>query len=191
MLYLSTVNLPCHHGRWSIEMLRLKLDEIQEGSYTLDLECSSEEIDLEPEYVSFTSNVAIELSLFRQITKIFIKAITSVDAELECSRCLDRVPIKLEAITQVQYYPLPKVAHDKIDAIGIGYYTDEYIDLSDEIRESLLLEVPMTVLCSEDCKGLCLQCGQNLNRVKCNCSKPEILSDNRSSAFAKLLEIKR
>jgi len=172
-------------------MLRLKLDEIPEGSSNLDLECSPEEIDLEYEDVSFISNVIINLSLFRQITTIFIKAITSVDAEIECSRCLEQVSIKLEAISQVQYSPLPKIAYDQIEAIGIGYYTDEYINLSDEIRESLLLELPMTVLCSEDCEGLCPQCGQNLNRAKCDCSKSEALSDNKVSVFAKLLEIKR
>lgn len=172
-------------------MLRLKIDEIPEGSTTHDLECKPEEIDLEFEGVSFISNVKINLSLFRQITTIFVKAVTSVEAEFECGRCLEQVFMKLEAVTQIQYSPLPKIAYEQIEAIGIGYYIDEYIDLSDEIRESLLLELPMTVLCSEDCEGLCPQCGQNLNRVKCDCIKPEVLNDNKVSVFAKLLEIKK
>jgi uncharacterized protein len=172
-------------------MLRLKIDEIPEGSTTLDLECKPEEIDLEFEGVSFISNVKINLSLFKQITTVFVKAVTSVESEFECGRCLEQVFMKLEAVTQVQYSPLPKIAYEQIEAIGIGYYIDEYIDLSDEIRESLLLELPMTVLCSEDCEGLCPQCGQNLNRVKCDCIKPEVLNDNKVSVFAKLLEIKK
>jgi len=171
-------------------MLRLMLDEIRDGASSLELECNPEEINLEFEGADFIGNVSIKLDLFRQSSTIFVKAITSVNAELECSRCIERVSIKLEAVVQVQYSPLPKVAYNRIDDIGIGYYDDEYIDLSDEIRESLLLELPMTVLCSEDCKGLCPSCGQNLNRGECDCSEPESLSESGFATFNKLLEVK-
>jgi len=46
---------------------------------------------------------------------------------------------------------------------------NESIDLTGDIRETILLAFPSYPLCKDDCKGLCTQCGTNLNRKKCNC----------------------
>jgi len=171
-------------------MLRLMLDTINEGVSSLDLECSPEALELEFEGACFTSNVSIDLKFYRLKSNIHVKASMSVDVEMECSRCLARVPMKIEATSEVQYSPLPKFERDQIDAIGIGYYSEEYIDLSDELMESILLELPMSVLCSEDCKGFCLHCGKNWNLEECDCSETDELSNSKLAVLAKLLEIK-
>ena len=43
------------------------------------------------------------------------------------------------------------------------------IDLDPIVREQVLLALPMNAVCREDCKGLCAQCGQNLNEKQCGC----------------------
>lgn len=48
----------------------------------------------------------------------------------------------------------------------------EVVDLTDEIRESVLLAMPPYPLCREDCKGLCPVCGRDLNRDRCHCQAP-------------------
>lgn len=48
---------------------------------------------------------------------------------------------------------------------------DRFYDLTDDIRENLLLSMPMRIKCKEDCKGLCTSCGANLNKEKCSCKK--------------------
>ncbi|MBM3211747.1 DUF177 domain-containing protein, partial [Candidatus Poribacteria bacterium] len=81
---------------------------------------------------------------------------------------------------------------DIMDDIGIGYYTGDCIELSDDFRESLLLELPIRILCSENCKGLCPKCGQNLNDGKCDC-KLEFVEVQKSkfALLAKILETKK
>lgn len=74
----------------------------------------------------------------------------------ECGRCLE--PVKRE-----------------ISAEEIEFFVDlaqapEEVDISEDIRSELLLELPMVLLCREDCRGLCPACGKNLNRGKCGCS---------------------
>ena len=44
---------------------------------------------------------------------------------------------------------------------------DGYIDLADIFRDYLLLEIPINYLCKPDCKGVCVECGQNLNVADC------------------------
>jgi uncharacterized protein len=172
-------------------MLRLMLDEIQGSASSLDIECNPEDINLEFDGVDWTNKISIKLNIFRQSSDIYIKAFISTDAKMECGRCLEPVAIKLSAISEVQYSPLPRLTRDRIEDVGIGYYSEEYIDISDEIRESLLLELPMTVSCSDDCKGLCLHCGENLNSGECDCPKPNDSKESDSPIFSGLLELKR
>jgi uncharacterized protein len=51
--------------------------------------------------------------------------------------------------------------------------TTEDVDLTNEIRESMILRFPSFPLCRKSCKGLCKQCGKNLNGGACGCSPPD------------------
>jgi uncharacterized protein len=59
------------------------------------------------------------------------------------------------------------------------------INITDDVRDYLILAVPMKKLCKEDCKGLCYKCGTDLNKSSCDCKQDEI--DDR---WSKLLELK-
>jgi uncharacterized protein len=48
------------------------------------------------------------------------------------------------------------------------------IDLDPIVREQVLLALPMSAVCREDCEGLCAQCGQNLNEKQCGCEQKVI-----------------
>mgnify|MGYP001091754997 FL=1 len=60
------------------------------------------------------------------------------------------------------------------------------LDLEELARTDILLELPTKVLCSEDCKGLCSQCGKNLNEGECSCEKKQI--DPRLAILSQLLD---
>lgn len=49
--------------------------------------------------------------------------------------------------------------------------TTDYVDLGEEIRQQMLLNISPIVLCRKDCQGLCRSCGVNLNNEKCKCKK--------------------
>lgn len=51
--------------------------------------------------------------------------------------------------------------------------TEEYVDLTEDMRESIILAFPSYPVCSSGCKGLCAQCGANLNDGPCDCKVPE------------------
>jgi uncharacterized protein len=50
------------------------------------------------------------------------------------------------------------------------------VDLTDAVREQVLLRVPQYVLCREDCRGLCPKCGADLNAAPCDCAPDEPVS---------------
>ena len=102
----------------------------------------------------------------------------STRVEVACARCLDPVRRDLERNFDLLYRPLGSDAgREEISVTQaeaeIGYYTGAGVLLEDILREQLLLEVPIKVICREECKGLCPHCGQNLNLGTCNCVSQE------------------
>ncbi len=98
--------------------------------------------------------------------------------QAECVRCLE--PFSLEVPIPMEEMFAFTPASDPI------YYIDEgWLDLRKPLREQIMLALPMHLLCRPDCKGLCPQCGQNLNEGPCSCDMENI--DPRLAALKKLL----
>ena len=97
------------------------------------------------------------------------------ELELTCSRCLEPFRMPVHAPFDLRYHPateMSKEAEREVEEedLGTSYYRDEQIDLNELLREQFYLALPMKPLCREDCKGLCAQCGANLNTGSCNCA---------------------
>lgn len=81
-----------------------------------------------------------------------------------CSRCLQNV--SLERTVDFDERFLPENRRDEEEDEALIYKRDK-IDLTQFINELILTDMPYTVLCKDDCKGLCPECGQNLNETDC------------------------
>ena len=107
-----------------------------------------------------------------------IRVVASLDGRMEvsCARCLDPVELDVNRAFDLLYRPL--VAEKGSDEVSIseaeteiGYYKGEGLELEDVLREQVLLALPIKALCRVDCKGLCPQCGKNLNAENCGCER--------------------
>lgn len=85
-----------------------------------------------------------------------------------CSRCLTPVSVDRKETLSEVFGTEAQLPEDVLP------YNGEYIDLTEAIRDTLILSEPMRVLCREDCKGLCPQCGANLNEGPCSCPTDKI-----------------
>jgi uncharacterized protein len=94
--------------------------------------------------------------------------------QLSCSRCLEGYAFPVDAAFDVRYLPVEEASADSEaevaeDDLDTSYYRDDQIDLAEMMREQFYLALPMKPLCLPDCKGLCSQCGTNLNGGQCAC----------------------
>ncbi|MBM3779868.1 MAG: DUF177 domain-containing protein [Acidimicrobiia bacterium] len=94
--------------------------------------------------------------------------------ELTCSRCLEPFPWPVVMAFDHRYLPADEAEADSEvevadDDLDTSYYRDDRIDLGELVREQFYLSLPMKPLCSEECRGLCPQCGTNLNTTTCAC----------------------
>jgi uncharacterized protein len=119
-----------------------------------------------------------------------IRVVGKLDAmmEVSCARCLEPVTHTVNWAFDLLYRPLgvdrraEEVAISEADT-EIGYYEGEGLLLEDVLREQVLLASPVKLVCRDDCKGLCPQCGTNLNVETCNCQQP---GDPRWAALSEL-----
>lgn len=111
--------------------------------------------------------------------------------ELPCRRCAalytETIAVELEEEFHAAYDVYTGLRLPPRDTDEAETMIDEQhmLDLSEVIRQNVLLAVPPFPLCQPDCKGLCPYCGQDLNDGPCNCKQEE--TDTRWSALQALL----
>jgi len=104
----------------------------------------------------------------------------SAETTLGCVRCLTEFEYELDwSFTEL--YAFDK--RSETDS-GLILPEDAHIDLAPLLREFALLELPISPICKPDCKGLCLECGENLNEKDCG-HRPE----ESNSPFASLKDL--
>ena len=109
---------------------------------------------------------------------------------LECGRCLDEMEVPVDARFDLRYVPQVENRGDAEreiaeDDLSTSFYRDGTLDVIDMLREQFQLALPMKPLCAESCRGLCLECGANLNRT--NCGHESTWEDPRLAPLKALL----
>lgn len=138
-----------------------------------------------------TGPVRLEFDISRSEDRYRVVGKVSAALELACSRCAEAFAWPVEADFDLQYLPQSANAGEgelevAEEDLGVAFYSEEAIDLGQLIREQFYLSLPMKPLCSEACKGLCPQCGANLNQGDCGCKVA--WEDPRLAPLRRLLE---
>ena len=98
----------------------------------------------------------------------------TVEMTAKCDRCLGTARFPLDASFDLYYRPVSDIEKEEEVEIEegeaeLGFYAGGGMELEDILREQVLLALPMQRVCSEDCKGICPQCGKNRNEAGCDC----------------------
>jgi uncharacterized protein len=96
---------------------------------------------------------------------------------LLCARCGKSYETEVKTSFEIDLNPADSIGAEEERELHsadleVEFYKDDKIDLTDFLREQILLQAPMKPLCSEDCKGLCQYCGQDKNVADCGCEAP-------------------
>jgi len=149
--------LPSTGKQWSLEIPRTVFEDSQLGRVEAPVHLCSD--------FSWKGNVSVQGKLFR------LQGAWRVELIRQCVRCNVDFPMVMEGECD-RYFQLgdperESEASDMCECLA----PPGVIDLLDLLREELWLAWKPMVVCSESCKGLCPQCGENLNRHECNCSQ--------------------
>lgn len=115
---------------------------------------------------------------------VLVRGRLSGEVELECRRCLQAVSVKVNEDVSLLFRPgVERVEAEREEVYPLPARTRE-LDLSEPVREHLLLAVPKFAICDQACRGLCPRCGANRNLEECRCEVLE--TDERWAALRKL-----
>lgn len=156
---------------------------------SLESDFTEEDIQLD-ESLKITSPLSGHARMRRINQGLLVDGWVDFTAELECTRCLKHFEQPMHITFEEQFFPTVDVVTGMplppIDEEDIFPIDDHHlVDLTEAIRQRVLLDIPMVTLCSENCAGLCSQCGHDLNLGPCDC-KPEV--DSRLSILKDLLQ---
>jgi len=132
-----------------------------------------EQLDLQNDLYSIGDSLEVSLLLYNAAGIIEVEGHYGGILEYYCNRCLEEMTSQLNGDVDARFYPPDRDVSEVVEDtdqedLFVGNYTvDETIDVGTVIREDIVLNRPMQVLCRSDCKGLCPECGQNLNEYDC------------------------
>ena len=126
-----------------------------------DFHAEFPEIFIDPDLNVFNLLSGYRFSRTRE--GLLLQAQLHGEIEAQCVRCLSIVRISIDTPFEELFFFLER-SQEEFDQI---IPEDGYIDLGEIFRDYLLLEIPMNYICKPDCKGICVECGQNLNLGEC------------------------
>jgi uncharacterized protein len=167
----------------------LSIRELEVRKRRFDLEFPAGEIDFGDDQLKQAGALHTEGEaelLNNTLGEIRVRGRLAVEMEAACDRCLEPVRIPLSSEFDLFYRPAPgcDTPHDLAIDEGeaeIGFYEGAGIELSEILREYILLSLPMQRICREQCLGICPHCGQNRNSGACRCAPQNV--DDRWAAL--------
>jgi len=123
------------------------------------------------EMISFKDNIHYKLHASMVSSGILVKGSAGTNYDGVCGRCLENFKSEFENSDICLFYE---------EILGAE------LDVTEDVRAALVVEIPINCICKDDCSGLCHICGNNLNKNKCNCQEVA----NEDSPWSKLNNLK-
>jgi len=144
-----------------------------------EFKIASGDIDLETEGVRIIGDIDVVGELSKSAAKTDVKGSINAPVEVDCTRCLTPISRELDIVFDVDFvdkelFPDNKETHLESADLDTDVIEGNELDLSQVVREQILLNIPEQVLCRDDCRGICPTCGKDLNEGDCNCGEKEI-----------------
>lgn len=147
-------------------------------------------VDRGRQVLGFSRPLDVHVKISKAADKFLLYGALHGGLSVRCDRCLE--PFDLELKDEFHVYLVMRTpAQDEADLelldeeMEVDFVAGETIDLDDVIREQIYLSVPIRCVCKTTCRGLCSQCGANLNVAPCRC-----VGQSGHPAFLKLEKLK-
>jgi len=159
--------------------MRIELEKLEGGRGSFAHVYRPEEIETIDERVRLTQPVQVKGGVKRSGNEVFVNGHVETRAQLECDRCLKPVELPVSADFELEYitgaeYESSSAAALNEEEMSVSVFDGESIDVDEIVKEQVLLAVPARMLCREECKGICPECGIDRNSGQCNCAAEEV-----------------
>ncbi len=152
------------------------VDEIPDADLNFTVTEKKEDFEIEHPDCSLIQDVEVAGTLSKSGKDIYLSGKIKTELRLLCSRCLESFQFPVDCELKSHFVPREETGteHPEIELsasdIEIEYYDGDRIDINPSVHDQILLALPFVVVCGDNCKGLCVECGNNLNKGRCGCA---------------------
>ena len=170
--------------------MRIELENLEGSKGDFAHVYQPEELNPVDERVSLIAPAAVNGKVRLSGNEVFVNGHVETRAQVECDRCLKPVELPVNADFTLEYirdsdYESIETAELTEAEMSVSVFDGAAIDVDEIVKEQILLAVPTRMLCREDCKGICPECGTDRNTADCSCITNDI--DPRWAALKKLI----
>jgi uncharacterized protein len=167
--------------------MKINISSLSEGTHDYQLSKKSEEIGLGS---NFFGGVQARVTLEKVRRQLFLKAKVSAQAHVECARCLDPMDRKFDSEFRIIYVQNEEEYQEgNEDEVRILQHDTNNIDISDDVKDFILLSIPLKLVCRDTCGGLCPRCGRKIETGHdASCTQEEIETDSRWNKLRDLIQ---
>ncbi len=160
-------------------VMRIELEKLQGGKGGFAHVYQPDELNPVDERVRLSEPAEVKGNVKLAGHEVFVSGQVETRAQLECDRCLKPLELPVSADFVLEYitgsdYESSSTAALSEEEMAVSVFDGESIDVDEIVKEQILLAVPARTLCREDCKGMCPECGIDLNAGQCNCAADEV-----------------
>ncbi|HVF48832.1 MAG TPA: DUF177 domain-containing protein [Pyrinomonadaceae bacterium] len=169
--------------------MRIEIDKLDEQGEAFAHTYTPEELTLDEE-VRLAEAARVEGEARRKGNQVHLRARLAAKVEAFCDRCAQPVALPFELEFEDRLVPAEaeletlEATELQPEDLALSVYEGDAVEVDDLVREQILLAVPTRLLCREDCKGLCPDCGVDRNKETCACEHKE--TDPRWAGLAAL-----
>lgn len=169
--------------------MRIELENLEGGKSEFAHVYQPDDLNPVDERVSLTAPASVSGKVRLAGNEVFVNGHVEARATVECDRCLQPVGTPVNADFALEYitgseYESSGTAELTEAELSVSVFDGEGIDVDEIVKEQIVLAVPTRMLCREDCKGICPECGTDRNTGDCNCATNDI--DPRWAALKNL-----
>jgi uncharacterized protein len=152
-----------------------EIEEIPEGGLNFDVLEGKEHFGIDQSDCALSDGVKVCGKLTKIEGEVCFAGYVEALLLVTCTRCLKPFHLQVKNKVQAHYVPRAKESSPGSEVeiseadIDQEIYQEDRIDLHGSIRDQILLEVPLILLCQENCKGICPECGIDRNSDRCEC----------------------
>lgn len=152
------------------------------GEFEIDYKINLDDFEYST-YKPLKNGADVKGKAYCKADVVYLDLVVNFDFFGVCDRCAEDV--KKNYSLELNKIIVPRMENDNDDYENYIVVENNVLDLDDLVYQEIQLFLPQKMLCDEDCKGICQQCGKNLNHGKCDCKK-EV--DPRMAALLQLLD---
>ncbi len=148
-------------------MLKINISNLNEGENILDYVLNASDFELDKD--SFTDKININVTLVKDLSQFVMNIKFDTIIKFECDRCLEDFDYLCKGNLELYFKPIPARQHamdDIKEDDNIRFYSvdNKYIDITNDVRDYIILTVPMRHV-PEEVDGVCVVCKRNYDEI--------------------------